>query len=121
MVFPALFAAGMSLIDTTDGILMLGAYEWAFVKPMRKLAYNLALTAASVVVAVLVGGVEALGLLGDQLELQGPFWGAIGALNDNMVTLGLVIIGLFAAAWAGSVVLYRYKGLDDIEASSAHG
>ncbi len=121
MVFPALFAAGMSLIDTTDGILMLGAYEWAFVKPMRKLAYNLALTAASVVVAVLVGGVEALGLLGDQLELQGPFWGAIGALNDNMGTLGLVIIGLFAAAWAGSVVLYRYKGLDDIEASSAHG
>ncbi len=120
MVFPALFAAGMSLIDTTDGILMLGACEWAFVKPMRKLAYNLALTAASVVVAVLVGGVEALGLLGGQLGLQGPFWSGVGALNDNMGTLGFVIIGLFAAAWAGSVVFYRYKGLDDIEIRSAH-
>jgi len=63
MVFPALFAAGMSLIDTTDGILMLGAYDWAFVKPMRKLYYNLTITAVSVVVAVLVGGIEALGLL----------------------------------------------------------
>ena len=57
MVFPALFAAGMSLIDTTDGILMLGAYNWAFVKPMRKLYYNLVITAVSVVVAVLIGGI----------------------------------------------------------------
>jgi high-affinity nickel-transport protein len=121
MVFPALFAAGMTLIDTTDGILMLGAYEWALLNPVRKLTYNLALTAVSVAVAVLVGGVEALGLLGDQLGFEGPFWGGVGALNDNMGTLGLVIIGLFAAAWAGSVVLYRYKGLDDIEARSARG
>ena len=61
MVFPALFAAGMSLIDTTDGVLMLGAYNWAFVKPMRKLYYNLVITAVSVVVAVLIGGIEGLG------------------------------------------------------------
>ena len=71
MVFPALFAAGMSLIDTTDGILMLGAYDWAFVKPIRKLYYNLTITSVSVVVAVLIGGIEALGLLGDQLQLSG--------------------------------------------------
>ena len=70
MVFPALFAAGMSLIDTTDGVLMLGAYNWAFVKPIRKLYYNLVITAVSVVVAVLIGGIEGLGLIGDQLGLE---------------------------------------------------
>ena len=121
MVFPALFAAGMSLVDTTDGILMLGAYDWAFVKPMRKLYYNLTITAVSVVLAVLVGGVEALGLLGGQFELKGRFWDGIGALNDNMNTLGFAIIGLFIAAWVGSVVFYRYKGLDELEVRSAKG
>ena len=60
MVFPALFAAGMSLIDTTDGILMLAAYGWAFIKPIRKLYYNLIITAVSVVVAVIIGGIEGL-------------------------------------------------------------
>jgi nickel/cobalt transporter (NiCoT) family protein len=119
MVFPALFAAGMSLIDTTDGVLMLGAYNWAFIKPIRKLYYNLTITAVSVVVAVLIGGIETLGLLGDQLDLQGPFWGGIGALNDNFGTLGFIIIGLFIVAWIGSVIFYRYKGLDRIEVTSA--
>src|SRR5208282_1609068 len=61
MVFPALFTAAMSLIDTTDGVLMLGAYGWAFTKPIRKLYYNLTITFVSVLVAVLVGGIEALG------------------------------------------------------------
>jgi high-affinity nickel-transport protein len=117
MVFPALFTAGMSLIDTTDGILMLGAYDWAFIKPIRKLYYNLTITLVSVVVAVLVGGIEALGLLGDQLSLSGPFWDGIGALNDNFGTLGFIIIGIFIAAWAGSVILYRYRGLDRLDIS----
>jgi high-affinity nickel-transport protein len=121
MVFPALFAAGMSLIDTTDGVLMLGAYDWAFIKPMRKLYYNLTITAVSVVVAVVIGGIETLGLLGGQFELQGPFWGGIGALNDNFGTLGFIVIGLFIAAWIGSVVFYRYKGLDRIEVISGKG
>ena len=75
MVFPALFAAGMSLIDTTDGVLMLGAYNWAFVKPIRKLYYNLTITFVSVVVAFLIGGIEALGLVADQLSLSGWFLG----------------------------------------------
>ena len=119
MVFPALFAAGMSLIDTTDGILMLGAYDWAFVKPIRKLYYNLTITAVSVVVAVLIGGIEALGLLGDQFELKGAFWEGIGTLNDNFSALGFAIIAVFIAAWIGSVIVYRYKGLDEIEARSA--
>jgi high-affinity nickel-transport protein len=115
MVFPALFAAGMSLIDTTDGVLMLGAYNWAFVKPIRKLYYNLTITSVSVLVAVLIGGIEALGLMGDQFGLSGWFWDGVGALNDNFNSLGFVIIGVFIAAWVGSVVMYRYKGLDDIE------
>ena len=70
LVFPVLFTAGMSLIDTTDSILMLGAYGWAFVKPIRKLYYNLTITAVSVVVAVVVGGLEVLNLIGDQLGLD---------------------------------------------------
>ena len=79
MVFPALFAAGMSLIDTTDGILMLGAYDWAFVKPIRKLFYNMTITLVSVVVAVLIGGIEALGLLERQMQLSGPVLGRASA------------------------------------------
>ncbi len=115
LVFPALFAAGMALIDTTDGVLMLGAYNWAFVKPIRKLYYNLTITLVSVVVAFLIGGIELLGLLGDRLGLSGWFWQAIGGLTNNLNALGLLIIGVFIAAWVGSVALYRYKGLDDIE------
>ena len=120
MVFPALFTAGMSLIDTTDGVLMLGAYNWAFVKPIRKLYYNLTITFVSVVVAVLIGGIEALGLIGDQLSLSGWFWDGIGALNDNFNSLGFLIIGVFIAAWVGSIIIYRYKGLDDLEVPGAH-
>jgi nickel/cobalt transporter (NiCoT) family protein len=121
MVFPALFAAGMSLIDTTDGVLMLGAYNWAFVKPIRKLYYNLTITLVSVVVAFLIGGIEALGLVGGQLNLSGWFWDGIGALNDNFNNLGFLIIGVLIAAWVGSIIIYRYKGLDDIEVTSARG
>src|SRR5450631_4142372 len=83
LIFPALFAAGMCLVDTTDNILMLGAYGWAFVKPVRKLYYNLTITAVSVIVAVAVGGVEALGLIGAKFQLQGAFWSAIGSLNQH--------------------------------------
>jgi high-affinity nickel-transport protein len=115
MIFPALFTAGMSLVDTTDGILMVRAYDWAFIKPVRKLYYNLTITAVSVVVAVLIGGIAALGLIGGQLGLRGSIWAGIGALNDNFNTVGFIVVGVFIAAWAGSVILYRYKGLDDVE------
>jgi nickel/cobalt transporter (NiCoT) family protein len=103
----------MSLVDTTDGVLMLGAYNWAFVKPMRKLYYNLVITAVSVVVAVLIGGIEGLGLIGDQLGLQGWFWDGIGVLNDNFNGLGFAIIGVFIFAWVASLIVYRYARLDD--------
>lgn len=115
MVFPALFAAGMALIDTTDGILMLGAYDWAYVKPIRKLFYNMTITLVSVVIAVLIGGIEALGLMMQQMQLTGPFWDVIGLLNNNFNNLGFIIIGIFIIAWAGSVFVYRYKDYDSLE------
>ena len=117
LVFPALFTAGMTLIDTTDSILMLGAYGWAFIKPIRKLYYNLTITAVSVIVAVIVGGLETLNLIGDQLGLTdgGGFWGAIGSLNDNFGMLGYLIVGVFLAAWAISYVVYRINRYDEIE------
>jgi high-affinity nickel-transport protein len=112
MVFPILFTAGMALVDTTDGILMVGAYGWAFVKPIRKLYYNMTITFVSVVVALLVGGIEAIGLLKDKLELNGGLWDVIGNLNNNFGNLGFVIIGVFVLSWVGSIVLYRMKGFD---------
>ena len=121
MVFPALFTAGMTLIDTTDGILMLGAYGWAFTKPIRKLYYNLTITFVSVLVAVLVGGIEALGLVADQLNLEGPFWRFIGALNDNFGSLGYLIIAIFVGSWLFSMVVYRLGRFDlmDVAPSSS--
>jgi high-affinity nickel-transport protein len=117
MVFPALFTAAMSLIDTTDGVLMLGAYGWAFANPIRKLYYNLTITFVSVLVAVLVGGIEALGLVADQLKLEGPFWNLIGALNENFGSLGYLIVAIFAASWLVSVAVYRLGRFDLLEAT----
>ncbi len=118
LVFPAMFTAGMTLIDTTDGVLMLGAYGWAFLKPLRKLYYNIVITAVSVVVAVLIGGIETLGLIGDTFKLEGAFWDAIGALNDNFGVLGYLIIGVFAASWLVSALIYRAMGYDALEANT---
>ena len=118
LIFPALFTAGMSLMDTTDGVVMLGAYGWAFVKPIRKLYYNLTITFVSVVAALIIGGVEALGLIGDKLGLQGPFWEAIGAINDDFGTLGYAIVGLFIVSWLISFLIYRAKGYDRLGAES---
>ena len=117
MVFPMLFSAGMSLVDTLDGQLMLGAYGWAYLKPVRKIYYNMTITMVSVIVAVVIGSIEALGLLADQLKLQGQVWDAVGALNDNFGTLGYVIIGIFALSWAASVFIYRVKRFDELEVS----
>ncbi|WP_248800662.1 HoxN/HupN/NixA family nickel/cobalt transporter [Pseudomonas sp. MWU13-2105] len=115
MVFPLLFSAGMSLVDTLDGHLMLGAYGWAYMKPIRKIYYNMTITLVSVVVAVVIGTIEALGLISDKLELKGPLWGIVGNLNDHFGTLGYLIIGIFIVSWALSVLLYRLKGYDMIE------
>jgi high-affinity nickel-transport protein len=118
MVFPALFTAGMTLVDTTDGVLMLGAYRWAFLTPIRKLYYNLTITAVSIVVALVVAGIEALGLLGDQLSLKGSFWNFISSLNDNFNTIGFFIIGIFLSAWLLSVLVYRLMRYDDLKVNA---
>jgi nickel/cobalt transporter (NiCoT) family protein len=113
LVFPALFTAGMTLVDTTDSVLMVGAYGWAFIKPIRKLYYNLTITAVSILVALVVGGIETLGLIGSQLSLSGRFWEAIGSLNENFGTLGYLIIGIFVISWVISLAAYRLGGYED--------
>jgi high-affinity nickel-transport protein len=121
MVFPALFAAGMALIDTTDSILMLGAYGWAFMKPMRKLFYNITITAVSVLVAVAIGGIETLGLIQSAYKLTGWFWKPIAAINGDAAfgILGYAIIGIFVATWIVSVAVYKLKRYDDIQVRTA--
>jgi nickel/cobalt transporter (NiCoT) family protein len=114
-VFPFLFMAGMTLIDTTDGILMVGAYGWAFIKPIRKLYYNLAITFVSVAVALFIGGLEAVAMLKERLNLSGWGWDLVGSLNDNFGTLGFVIVGVFALGWIASAIIYRVKGFDRLE------
>ncbi|MDE1180805.1 HoxN/HupN/NixA family nickel/cobalt transporter [Paraburkholderia sp.] len=119
LVFPVLFTAGMTLIDTTDSILMLGAYGWAFVKPIRKLYYNITITTISVVVALLVGSIEGLGLLVDKLQLSGGVWDAIGRLNDNFGMIGYVIVGVFVVSWLVSAAVYRWQRFDELEVGSS--
>ena len=115
LVFPALFAAGMSLVDTTDNILMLGAYGWAFMKPIRKLYYNMTITLVSVVVALVVGGIEALGLFAGHFHFSGMLWDIVRKLNDNFGTLGYFIIGFFVLSWIVSIALYKWQRLDELE------
>ena len=115
MIFPALFTAGMSLMDTTDSVLMTGAYGWAFINPIRKLWYNMTITAASVVVAIFIGGMEALGLIADKLGLEGGIWSVIGELNDNLANFGFVVVGIFVASWLISAIVYKAKGYDSLQ------
>jgi len=109
MIFPLLFTAGMALIDTLDGVLMLGAYQWATVQPRRKLIYNLVITALSVAVALFIGLLETLALFCAKLDLTEGFWGVVAALNAWYGDLGFVIVGLFAAVWLGAWLFYRSK------------
>ncbi|SEG66751.1 high-affinity nickel-transport protein [Methylobacterium sp. 190mf] len=113
LVFPALFTAGMALVDATDGVLMLGAYSWAYVNPLRKLLYNLTITLVSVVIALVVGALEALNLVGDKLGFQGQFWTWLSDVNSSFTVVGFGIIGLFAIAWLISFIVYRIYGFDE--------
>jgi high-affinity nickel-transport protein len=94
LAFPALFTAGMTLIDASDGVLMVGAYGWAFVKPERRLLYNLVVTGVSVAVAVGIGGFEALTMLRERYGL--PQW---SVLEEHFDLLGCAIIGFFVVTW----------------------
>lgn len=118
LIFPALFTAGMCLIDTTDGILMLGAYGWAFVKPVRKLYYNLNITLVSVLVALVVGTIEVFSIIAMEFKLSGGLWDSLSNLDFGM--LGGVIIGIFIASWAISTLVYKVRKYDDIEVKIAN-
>jgi high-affinity nickel-transport protein len=107
LVFPALFASGMALVDTADSALMVSAYRWAFVDPLRKLWYNLTITGASVAVALFIGGIEALGLISDRLGLSGGVWALVDSLNESLANVGFAVIALFLIAWLVSSLLYR--------------
>jgi high-affinity nickel-transport protein len=100
----------MTLVDTIDGILMLGAYGWAYRKPIRKLFYNMTITSISVLVALMIGTIETLGLMANHFNLEGGFWSWIVDLNANFGALGYGIVALFVASWALSIIIYRGGG-----------
>jgi nickel/cobalt transporter (NiCoT) family protein len=108
---PLLFAAGMSLFDTLDGSFMNFAYGWAFSKPVRKVYYNITITGLSVAVALIIGTVELLGLLSQQLNLAGGFWTDMQNADINM--LGFVIVGLFFATWVVALLVWRYGRIEE--------
>lgn len=114
LVFPALFASGMALVDTLDNVIMVGAYGWAFNKPQRKLYYNMTITGTSVVIALFIGGLEALGLLAEKFDLQNGVWRWVNMLNDNLGNAGFVVVALFIACWGISMLNYRWKGYDTL-------
>ncbi|MFT3967046.1 MAG: HoxN/HupN/NixA family nickel/cobalt transporter [Sphingobium sp.] len=118
LIFPLLFACGMALIDTLDGVLMLGAYEWAFVKPIRKLYYNITITFVSAMVAIVIGGIETVALLADKLGLEGGLWSLATDLGEHFNSIGFAIIGLFAICWIASWLIYRWKRFDEIEVAA---
>lgn len=102
---PLLFAAGMSLMDTTDGVFMIKAYGWAFVNPLRRIFYNLFTTGLSVAVALVIGTVELLQVLFRGLGAQGPFAQAVIELDFG--ALGYAIVGVFLIAWGVSALFWR--------------
>jgi nickel/cobalt transporter (NiCoT) family protein len=107
---PILFAAGMSLFDTVDGCFMNFAYDWAFARPIRKVYYNLTITGLSVFVAVFVGTVEILGLIGQEVHLRGGFWAFMQGFNINQA--GYVIVGVFIVTWAVALSVWRFGRIE---------
>src|SRR3989442_11723713 len=108
---PLIFAAGMSLMDTADGAFMSQAYSWAFSNPVRRVFYNLTITALSVFVALFVGLFELSQLLIQQLDLRGGPWDAIGGMDLGV--MGFVIVGAFIVTWGGALLIYRGLHIED--------
>ncbi|MDW5593873.1 HoxN/HupN/NixA family nickel/cobalt transporter [Conexibacter stalactiti] len=108
---PILFAAGMSLLDTIDGAFMNVAYGWAFSQPVRKVFYNITVTGLSVAVALLIGTVELLAVLGERLNLTGGIWDLVARVDLNL--LGYVVVVLFVVTWAGAVAIWRFGRIEE--------
>lgn len=115
VIFPALFTAGMTVVDTADCMIMLGAYGWAFMKPVRKLYYNLTITLISVVVALFIGGLEAISLMVDPFGKTGVIGEAVRDLSNHWNDLGYSIVLLFIFCWFVSIGIYHY--LNKVRAS----
>jgi len=115
IALPILFTAGMSLMDTTDGLFMNLAYGWAFFNPVRKVYYNLAITGLSVAICFLIGGIETLGLIPQDwpgtFSQSSGFWGFM--FNFNINTAGFVIVGLFVVTWAGAMLIWKYARIEE--------
>lgn len=110
LCLPILFAAGMSLMDTTDGVLMSKAYNWAFVNPLRKIFYNITTTSLSIAVALVIGTIELMQVLTTMLGLHGKFFDFIAGLDFGL--LGYIIVGLFLAAWGLSVAVWKFGHIE---------
>jgi len=108
---PILFAAGMTLMDTTDGVLMSKAYNWAFLSPLRKIFYNLTTTALSVAVALVIGSIELLQVLIGVLGLRGGLYDGVARLDFGI--LGYAIVGLFLVAWGSSVAFWKFGRIEE--------
>src|ERR1700759_333509 len=108
---PILFAAGMCLFDTADGCFMNFAYDWAFAKPVRKVYYNITITGLSVFVALFIGTIEILGLVGSEYKLSGAFWTFMDGFNINKA--GFVIVGVFVATWVVALAIWRFGRVEE--------
>jgi high-affinity nickel-transport protein len=111
LCLPILFAAGMSLLDTIDGAFMNFAYGWAFSRPVRKVFYNITITALSVAVALIIGTVELLAVFADKLNLSGGLWDSVSHLDLNVV--GYFIVGLFLATWVLALAVWRLGRIEE--------
>jgi high-affinity nickel-transport protein len=111
LCLPILFAAGMCLLDTIDGAFMNFAYGWAFSRPVRKVFYNITITALSVAVALIVGLIELLAVLAHKLGLTGGMWGWVSGLDLNHV--GYAIVGLFVLTWAIALAIWHFGDIEE--------
>jgi high-affinity nickel-transport protein len=111
LCLPILFAAGMSLLDTIDGSFMNFAYGWAFSKPVRKVFYNITITGLSVMVALVIGTIELVGLAATKLNAQGSFWAWWENININ--TLGFIIVGMFVVTWVVALAIWRFGRIEE--------
>jgi len=111
LCLPLLFAAGMSVMDTTDGVLMTKAYNWALSNPLRKIFYNIVTTGLSVVVALVIGGIEILQVAIRLLDLKSPFFDFVAELDFGIT--GYLIVGLFLLAWGLSVALWKFGRVEE--------
>lgn len=111
LVLPILFAAGMCLMDTVDGVFMNAAYGWAFARPVRKVFYNITITSISVAVALLIGTIELIGVLADRLSITS---GPLAAIADiDLDYAGYAIVGLFVLAWVIALAVWHFGRIEE--------